>query len=553
VIFWVARGALLFGGGGGVPHQRRGLLSRKGKREEPRPLTRLDAHIAASASRPELTPGTSAALRRDVQETVRAMEATQDFEVLDQILRDIRDLTQSQETIFWELVEARDTLVPSAWSTPGDRPTHFDSQAWSPLVRWSAEERVVHFGGEINGRPILAAAPVASPDTRYGVLTITDDHGLGFDLTWAREWVPRFAAQLVTVLELLDMRRQYGRQMRHGDALLDAVHRLHQARNAEAVAKTICDTARDVTSASAAALVRWITAEDRGVVQFASPEIGLAAGASVPGNSVIGRACREKLPIVLEDARIATSTESHFGAAPRSVSSLAIVPIPGGQDCIGAVIVEGGEVGDITQEEARNVGLLAALSRGPLEIFWEIEEVSRRARTDPLTGLANRRHFDDQLRRVIAETDRFGGTCSLIMIDLDHFKQVNDVYGHDGGDVVLKHVAQLFTDAVRTIDLCARYGGEEIAILLAQTGEQGAAELAERLREMLTLRPASYNGAKIPVTASFGVASYPFPVPYGDWLVLAADKALYQAKGAGRNCVKSISSKHVTTGLYKQP
>jgi GGDEF domain-containing protein len=70
---------------------------------------------------------------------------------------------------------------------------------------------------------------------------------------------------------------------------------------------------------------------------------------------------------------------------------------------------------------------------------------------------------------------------------------------------------------------------------------------------MLTLRPATYNGTKIPVTASFGVASYPFPVPYGDWLVLAADKALYQAKGAGRNNVKAISSKHVTTGLYKQP
>jgi diguanylate cyclase (GGDEF)-like protein len=551
VSFWGVAGALLVGVGSGVMLQRRGMLSRP--KTGPKPLTRLDAHIAASALRPDITPSTSSALRRDVQESVQQMEATQDFEVLDQLLLDIRDLSGAQETIFWELVETRDTLIPGAWSTATEKPAHFDVKSWAPLVRWSAEERMVHFGGDAGGKPVLAAAPVASPSVRYGVLTISDDRGLAFEREWFKQYVPRFAAQLVTVLELLDMRRQYGRQMRHGDALLDAVHRLHQQRNAESVARTICETAREVTSASGAALVRWHAAEDRGVVQFATAEMGVDVGMSVPNSSVIGRACREKLPIVLEDARIATSTESHFGSGTRSVASLAIVPIPGGQDCIGAVVVEGAEVGNITQEEARNVGLLAALSRGPLEIFWEIEEVSRRARTDPLTGLANRRHFDDQLRRVLAETDRFGGTCSLIMVDLDHFKQVNDVHGHEGGDAVLRHVAQLFTDAVRTIDLCARYGGEEIAILLAQTGEQGAAELAERLREMLTLRPATYNGTKIPVTASFGVASYPFPVPYGDWLVLAADKALYQAKGAGRNNVKAISSKHVTTGLYKQP
>jgi diguanylate cyclase (GGDEF)-like protein len=215
------------------------------------------------------------------------------------------------------------------------------------------------------------------------------------------------------------------------------------------------------------------------------------------------------------------------------------------------LVIEGAEPGEVAQLEARNAGLLGAVARGHLEIVWEIEEVTRRARTDSLTGLANRRHFDEQLRRVVNETDRFGGTCSLILVDLDHFKAVNDQFGHEAGDTVLKHVAAVLCDAVRTVDLCARYGGEEIAVLLPQTSEEGAHELAERLRSTLEQRPSSHGGRQIPVTASFGVATYPSPVPYGDWLVLAADKALYEAKAAGRNCVKVIQPSHVTPALYK--
>ena len=152
---------------------------------------------------------------------------------------------------------------------------------------------------------------------------------------------------------------------------------------------------------------------------------------------------------------------------------------------------------------------------------------------------------------MVAETDRFGGTCSLIMADLDHFKSVNDQYGHDAGDAVLRHVALVLGEAVRTVDLCARYGGEEIAVLLPQTSQAGAFELAERLRATLESRPTTHNGRELKVTASFGVATYPVPVPYGDWLLLAADKALYEAKAAGRNCVKVIPPNHVTPALYK--
>jgi len=180
-----------------------------------------------------------------------------------------------------------------------------------------------------------------------------------------------------------------------------------------------------------------------------------------------------------------------------------------------------------------------------------MEEVSRRARTDGLTGLANRTHFDEQIRRVVAETDRFGGSCSLIVADLDHFKQINDLHGHEAGDAVLRHVAQLLSEGVRNIDVCARYGGEEIAILLPQTSLLGAVELADRLRATIAARPARYAGGELPVTASFGVASYPIPVPSSDGLFPAADRALYEAKASGRNCVRSVHSNRVSMGAYR--
>lgn len=513
-------------------------------------VTRLDAHLS-SPSGPKFTPAKSMALRRDVQQRVETNEATQDLAVIDRLLADIRDLSGADEAIFWRWHETRQTLVPSAWSSDDERPAFFDLRAWGALVRWSAEQAMVQLDGEAEREPVLAAAPVLGPTSVYGVLSVTAREGLSLDRDRARAWMPRFSAQVASLLQLFDVRREYGRHMRQSEALLDAVKRLHGHRGAEALGQALCDTAREVTSAPTAGLVRWNAKEQHGVVQAVSPTSEIEPGFHVTADTMVGRACTERLTILREDARLAANEGCPYGGLSRQIGSLAVVPILSGDEAIGALVVEGKEAGDISQHESGNVGLLAAVARGPLEVGWEIEEVSKRARTDSLTGLANRRHFDEQLRRVAAETDRFGGTCSVIMIDLDNFKQINDRYGHEAGDAVLRHAAQVLADAVRTVDLCARYGGEEIVVLLPQTAQQGAVELAERLRQTLESKPVVSPGRRILVTASFGVATYPTPVPYGDWLVLAADKALYEAKASGRNCVKAIHPNSVTAELYK--
>jgi diguanylate cyclase (GGDEF)-like protein len=168
--------------------------------------------------------------------------------------------------------------------------------------------------------------------------------------------------------------------------------------------------------------------------------------------------------------------------------------------------------------------------------------VERQANTDGLTELPNRRHFEEALEAELSRAERFGGGLALILADLDDFKQVNDRYGHQAGDDVLRTFAGILCDTVREIDLPARYGGEEFAVLLPQTDLEGAHKLAERLRRALASRPMTTQpGGLIAVTASFGVAAFPdAPTPAA--LFATADDALYQAKHAGKNCVVSADA-----------
>ncbi|HET7825467.1 MAG TPA: diguanylate cyclase [Anaeromyxobacter sp.] len=162
--------------------------------------------------------------------------------------------------------------------------------------------------------------------------------------------------------------------------------------------------------------------------------------------------------------------------------------------------------------------------------------------TDALTGLKNRRFFDERLREEFKRAQRYGDFLSLIMIDLDHFKDVNDRYGHQAGDVVLREAATLLRGSIRDPDICARYGGEEFAVILPKTHMQGALTVAERVWKALGAKeyplPAGASATQtiVQVTASLGVAFYPSKdISSGELLLRFADQALYQAKQAGRN------------------
>jgi len=164
------------------------------------------------------------------------------------------------------------------------------------------------------------------------------------------------------------------------------------------------------------------------------------------------------------------------------------------------------------------------------------EVLARLSVTDGLTGLHNHRHFQDSLTREAKRVDRTGESLALILVDIDHFKAWNDRLGHAAGDEILRRVAQVMQELLRTTDLLARYGGEEFALLAPGTDLEGATRLAEKMRTTISqtrffIAPPSEQES---VTVSMGVARY-----RGDRkrLFSDADRALYRAKASGRDCV----------------
>lgn len=171
------------------------------------------------------------------------------------------------------------------------------------------------------------------------------------------------------------------------------------------------------------------------------------------------------------------------------------------------------------------------------------EELRRLARFDELTGLCNRRYFLDRLTQEILRARRYGSPLSLLMLDLDHFKQINDTYGHIIGDTVLATVASLLRDTVRATDIPGRYGGEEFCIVLTETKIDGARLLAERLRRRIAAEVFPTVGdATFGVTCSIGLVQFRNDVKDPVAFLDLADRALYQAKAAGRNYVVAATT-----------
>lgn len=190
--------------------------------------------------------------------------------------------------------------------------------------------------------------------------------------------------------------------------------------------------------------------------------------------------------------------------------------------------------------------LLARLNTGKRIVTLERslraanEENRRLSVTDALTSAHNRRYLMEKVPVEIERSARYGHPLSVVMCDVDHFKQLNDTFGHQAGDEVLKHVVALIRRKVRTLDWIARFGGEEFVIVLPETNFANAMKVAETLRIALADSACQFGGRELPVTASFGVAGWDGFVPTTatvDGLVARADEGVYESKAAGRNRV----------------
>ena len=220
------------------------------------------------------------------------------------------------------------------------------------------------------------------------------------------------------------------------------------------------------------------------------------------------------------------------------------IPVTYRNSVIGVLAVEDDTPGRHWEDEeelmVRTVSDQLAVAISHARLF---RQVQTQAMTDALTSLYNHRYFQERLEREIKLCDRNNDRVSLILLDLDHLKKINDNFGHRTGDAALIHVARLMVSTVRDVDICARYGGEEFVIILPQCGREDAINVAERLREAIAATPVHKIGQ---VTASIGVATYPAAARTKEELIEMADRAMYLAKAAGRNRVRTLMHRSYT-------
>jgi diguanylate cyclase (GGDEF)-like protein len=172
-----------------------------------------------------------------------------------------------------------------------------------------------------------------------------------------------------------------------------------------------------------------------------------------------------------------------------------------------------------------------------------LETLSRQATHDPLTGLFNRRYLDQILYGEIAHAMHSDSMVGILMVDVDHFKQINDKYGHKAGDLMLQKLGELMKNCVRAADIVCRYGGEEFVIVMPGVSEKTVGECAEEIRSRFEKLCVLYQNQDIHATISLGVAIYPLHGSTVDEVFVNADRAMYQAKQKGRNQIMICSTK----------
>ena len=222
----------------------------------------------------------------------------------------------------------------------------------------------------------------------------------------------------------------------------------------------------------------------------------------------------------------------------KGIGTFFCYPLVSGAEFMGSIttifVDEEGAINDYERNALATTARMAATSIANANLHRRVAQL---ATTDGLTGLYNHRYFQDRLTEKMEEARRHPTRHTLIMVDIDHFKKVNDTYGHPVGDVVLREIARLLRDSIRNVDIAARYGGEEFVLLLVHTPPDGALKLAERIRKQASKLTFKAEEGSFRITISMGIATFPDDARSKQTFIERADHALYHAKETGRNRV----------------
>jgi len=259
-------------------------------------------------------------------------------------------------------------------------------------------------------------------------------------------------------------------------------------------------------------------------------------GTRIPLTGLAGRALETSQPVLVNDV----SRRVEFIRGAEEVKSELCLPLIVFGEKLGVMVLGSATTNGFLLEDVPALESLADICAAAIQNSRHFERTKQLAYLDGLTGIFNRRFFEMRIQEEIQRAGRYENELSVLMLDLDHFKRLNDEFGHLLGDEVLRQVTVIFQNQLRKGDVCCRYGGEEFALLLPNTSTENAVEVAEKLRR--TVESWVFPGVARPLTLSAGVAGFPQHGNTRDEIIAAADSALYFAKQNGRNRVTSAGA-----------
>ena len=350
------------------------------------------------------------------------------------------------------------------------------------------------------------------------------------------------AIYLRGVMALQEARAGAAAAQRRLATLVQGIRRMPGELELETLAADLCETARSLTDATGAALATWNDGEGQGEVlataggdggprqgdPFEMPASELAL--AVRADTMIVRTADDWKP----GATCVAHPNERWHARPRAMAALPLYGATGTNGVLAVWTSNGPDLDPAALDLLHALSPYAAMHLEHARAFGRLQE---HADQDALTQLRNRRAFNEILAAETGRFERYGRTVALLMVDLDHFKGINDSHGHEAGDEVLRRAARTLLACVRDVDTVARLGGEEFVVLLPETNLAAAVEVADRVRAAIAAAPVEWGGRQIHVRASIGVAACPDIVTSPGDLPGAADAALYAAKEAGRDRV----------------
>ncbi|HEX8691868.1 MAG TPA: sensor domain-containing diguanylate cyclase [Longimicrobium sp.] len=488
-------------------------------------------------------PRTAGAARQPVQAAEEPAARAGDVEAMEAALELARLAAGAHEAALWKAdAEWQSASLVARAAAPGaPSPAPVVALEGSPY-RWAIEEQIPQ-RVEPGRRelPVAWAAEmlIVPVDLPEGVLALAYPAPAPSGADAAALEAGR---HLSTLAALLRLRADAEHEDARVRAIAEAARTLPGEIEVDAFARRLAGVVRRGTGAAGAAVALGLDEAGRGrvlEVDDTGPAPVFAADFG-EDESRLALALKHAVDLTYEDLRrdrerlpLCTPGEQ-WRVSPRSA---AVFPLVADGRALGAVVVWHPEPGRFGEKETELLRLVCGLAPLPLRRAREYQALDQRAHTDALTGLPNRAAFEERLVTLSHVFDRYARAFGVLVLDIDFFKKFNDTHGHEAGDRVLQHVANLLRLSVRDVDLPARLGGEEFVVLLPETGLRASAEVGERVRRAIEARPVMWNGRPLSVTVSVGAAACPDCTPAPALTLKLADEALYRAKGAGRNRV----------------